>query len=243
MTKLSIIIPFYNEPTLFQMLEQLDNMVLQAGVDREYIAVNDGSTDDTANRLKEKIQDYPRLQLYEHPVNRGKGEALKTGLQHCTGDIIIVQDADLEYHPDDIPAVIQPLLEGISKVCYGSRHLGKEQKKQNLIWFRKHFQHSLFAALGGRLITYSFNIFFFAHLTDALTCYKAFDAQLIKSLPLKSSGFELESEITARILRKTKILEVPVSYTARTRSEGKKIRLKDGFKSFATLIKYRFCGS
>jgi hypothetical protein len=142
--------------------------------------------------------------------------------------------------PDDIPSVIKPIIDNKTLVCYGSRHLDKGQNKKNKIWFRKHIRQTLLAFLGSKIITSLCNILFSSTLTDVPTCYKAFDTKLLKGISLNNNGFELEAEITAKVLKKTSIIEVPIHYFPRTRSEGKKICWRDGFKFLFNLIKYRF---
>ena len=235
---LSIIIPYYNEPTLIQVLDNVYNVQFQGTF--EIIIVDDGSTDGTTTLLEKNISKYKNAELIKHSVNKGKGAAIKTALKNSKGDIIIIQDADLEYNPIEIPKVIQPIIDNKTLVCYGSRHLGKEQRKRNFLWFKKHAGHTLFPYLGGRLITIACSVLFFIRLTDVLTCYKAYDANLLKSISLKNNGFEMEGELAAKTLKKTKILEIPVSFTPRTVAEGKKIKWTDGFKLLFTVIKYRF---
>jgi len=167
----------------------------------------------------------------------GKGAAIKTGLSYCSGSIIIIQDGDLEYDPKDIPSVISPILNNETLVCYGSRHIDKNKLKKNYKWFRTHIGQAILPMLGGRIITYTCNILFNSKLTDVLTCYKAFDISLIKTMEFISNGFNFEAEITAKVLKQTKIKEVSISYNPRTKKQGKKIKLKDGLKIIITLIK------
>jgi len=237
---LSIIIPYYNEPTLLQVIDNLYKINFQNQIQIEIIVIDDGSTDGTTELLEEYINKYSNLKLIKHSENKGKGAAIKTALLHCFGEIIIIQDADLEYNPSEIPKVIQPVIDGKTLVCYGSRHLGKEQIKKNLLWFKKHARHAILPYLGGRIITLACDLLFFVQLTDILTCYKAFNANLIKQILLKNNGFEMEGELTVKILKKTNIIEVPISFEPRTIAEGKKIRLKHGIKFLFTLFKYRF---
>jgi glycosyltransferase involved in cell wall biosynthesis len=238
--KLTVIIPYYNEPTLISLLRKLYAVKFPENINLEVITVDDGSHDNMTSELEKNIADFPGLVLMKHTTNKGKGAAIKTGLANSTGDIVIVQDADLEYNPSEIPNVIQPIVEGRTKVCYGSRHLDKEQKKQNLLWFKKHFRHSFMAAIGGRMITWLFNLLYGAGITDAPTCYKAFSTEFLKGIVLKNNGFNMEAELTAKILKKTRILEIPVHFAPRTKREGKKIRWHDGIRSVAAIIKYRF---
>jgi dolichol-phosphate mannosyltransferase len=238
--KLTVIIPYYNEPTLISLLKKLYAVKFPANVDLEVITVDDGSTDNMTSVLEENITDFPGLILIKHKTNKGKGAAIKTGLAISSGDIIIIQDADLEYNPSEIPNVIRPIIDGETQVCYGSRHLDKKQKKENLLWFKKHFRHSFMAAIGGRMITWLFNILYAAGISDAPTCYKAFSTDFLKGIDLRNDGFAMEAELTAKILKRTRILEVPIHFVPRTKREGKKIRWHDGIRSIAMIIKYRF---
>lgn len=237
---LSIIVPYYNEPTLLQVIKNIYAVDYTNVGKFEVILVDDGSTDETTLLFEKSISRFSGIKLIKHFVNKGKGAAIKTGLLHCSGDIIIIQDADLEYNPYDICKVIQPILEKRTQVCYGSRHLGKEQRKRNLLWVKKHAQHAIIPHLGGKLITEFCNLLFFTNLTDVLTCYKAINASLLNQIKLNTNGFEMEAELTAKILKRTRILEVPIDFYPRTKSEGKKIRWHHGFKCIATIVKYRF---
>lgn len=236
----SVIIPYYNEPTLLQVLHNLlalnnhDKYVL------EIIVVNDGSTDETTKTLKENTEIFSKIKFKEHASNLGKGAAIKTGLEISIGDIIIIQDADLEYNPEDIYKVINPIINGKSLVCYGSRYLNTSQFKINAKRMFKESFFSLFSYLGGRLITGVTSVLFMIRLTDVLTCQKAIKKELLNEIKLELNSFDLEGELTAKILKKTKIIEVPVSYSPRTQAEGKKIKWKDGFKILFAIIKFKF---
>jgi len=225
--KLSIIIPAFNEEkTIEEVVKKVENISLPIG--REIIVVNDGSTDGTANVLRE-LKGRFNFTLIEHQKNMGKGAAIRTGLKAATGDFVIVQDADLEYNPEDYRKIIAPLLEGKAEVVYGSRTLGKN-KRGSLSFF-----------WGGKLLTFASNLLYGLKITDESTCYKAFKKDLLVSLNLESDGFEFCPEVTAKIgKRKIKIYEVPISYSARSKKEGKKIKWKDGFIAIWTLIKYKF---
>lgn len=237
---LSILIPFYNEPTVVDLIKKLYTVDYGANITFEIIAVDDGSSLLLAPDDEEYLRSLMNLTLLRHEENRGKGAAIKTALQHSKGKVVIVQDGDLEYDPADIAAVIAPIFSQKTKVCYGSRHLSKEQRRNNIIWFKKHMGQSLPAFFGGRVLTLLCSLLFMKRLTDIPTCYKAFDAQFIKSLPLRENGFEMEVELTVKTLKQTHIVEVSIHYYARTRAEGKKITWKDGFRSLFALFRYRF---
>jgi len=222
--KLSVIIPVYNEK---DTVEKLITRVKDVDIDKEIIVVDDASTDGTQEILK-KIGG---VKLLFHEKNKGKGAALKTGIAKSTGNIIIVQDADLEYSPEEYAELIKPIIEKKTKVVYGSRLLKKENHQGKFLFY-----------LGGRTVTFFTNLLFRSKLTDEPTCYKVFHKDL-KPLLLAAEGehFEWEPEVTAKLIRKGhKIHEVPISYNARTEEEGKKIGFKDGFQALWTLLKWRF---
>lgn len=228
--KLSIIIPLYNEERYISNL--LDKVVaVNIPLEKEIIVVNDGSKD----KSKEIVEQYiktkaPDIKLINKP-NGGKGSALKEGFKAASGDILIIQDSDLEYEPEDYPKLIQPIINGECKVVYGSRSLNPENKYSHLS-FR----------LGGYLITLVTSLLYFTILTDEATCYKVFHKEL-KPILVNAEGnrFEWEPEITAKILRRGyRIKEIPIRYYPRKKAEGKKINYKDGLEAIATLIKWRF---
>jgi glycosyltransferase involved in cell wall biosynthesis len=225
--KLSIIMPVYNErETLSEILSQV-RAVEMPGVEKEILVVDDGSTDGSRDILGEeaKVGD---LRVMYHEENRGKGAAVRTGIDEATGDLILIQDADLEYDPRDYPKLIQPIVEGRVTVVYGSRFLGP--RKAMLFWHM----------LGNKLLTLTTNILYNAILSDMETCYKCFRADIIKGIPLRSRRFEFEPEITAKVLKRGhRIFEVPISYYGREYHEGKKIGWRDAPIAFWTLIKYR----
>lgn len=225
-TTLSVVIPCYNERhTLLTLLRQ----VQQVDIAKEIIIVDDGSTDGTRELLAELIDGTPGVIVLFHNGNRGKGAAVRTGLAQATGQIVIIQDADLEYDPEEYHAVIAPILTGTAQVVYGSRNLR-----------RNHYSYRAFY-WGGRLVTLVANLLYGAKLTDEATCYKAFARPVIQGLELESTGFEFCPEVTAKLLRSGyTIHEVPISYHARPREEGKKIRARDGFLAIWTLLRYRF---
>ena len=237
--KLSIIIPAYNEEaTIEQLIEIVKKVELKKyGIDKEIIVVDDGSTDRTIELVK-KIND---IRFIIKKKNGGKGAAVKIGIKHAIGDIIIIQDADLEYNPNEYLKVISPIVNGQAKVVYGSRFIGIKQKKRNTLFLRKHYNAYGLAYLGGRTITLLTNLLFRTNITDEATCYKCFRSDIIKNINIKGNQFEWEPEVTAKIAKKgIKIHEVPISYNPRTFEEGKHINWKDGVQAIWTLIKYRF---
>ena len=231
--KLSILMPAYNEgATIAKIVEKIDKVDLaRIGVDRELIIVDDGSKDKTVEIVKHLQAKYPYIRFIQHPKNKGKGGAIKTAIKAATGNILIVQDADLEYDPRDYFRCIMPILKGKVKVVYGSRRLEKKNK-----------QHSHFSFyLGGVGITWVFNILFLTHLTDEPTCYKTFRADVIKRIKINGNKFDWEPEVTAKVVKKgIKIYEVPIRYYPRTEKQGKKIKWKDGIDAILTMLKYRF---
>jgi glycosyltransferase involved in cell wall biosynthesis len=222
--KLSILIPIYNEHTT--VLEILQR-VRAVPFEKEIIAVDDGSTDGTRELLPQVEREGVTV-LY-HPYNQGKGAAVRTALARVTGDIVVIQDGDLEYDPRDYAQLVRPIMEGRARVVYGSRFLGPRMAM--------FFWHML----ANKLLTLMTNILYDAILSDMETGYKAFRADVIKSIPLRSRRFDFEPEVTAKVLKRgTRIFEVPISYFGREYREGKKIGLKDAFVAVWTLLKYRF---
>lgn len=224
--KLSIVIPCYNEEgTIVKLLSKVREVDL-GDVEKEIIVVDDYSTDRTRELLQNN-NTYDKLLL--HDRNQGKGAALRTGFSAVTGDIVIVQDADLEYDPNDYRSLIEPIIAGEAQVVYGSRNL-----KDNEFSY-KSFQ------LGGKLVTFVTNLLYGSKLTDEPTCYKVFDAKLLQSIPLTCTRFEFCPEVTAKVLRRNiKIIEKPINYHPRHKKEGKKISWTDGIEAIVTLIKWRF---
>jgi len=226
--KLSIIIPVYNEiKTLEKIIKKVEAVDL-GEVEREMIFVDDFSTDGSRELLKELEQTGNYTVLY-HEKNIGKGGAIRTALKSVTGDLVIIQDADLEYDPEDYNKLIKPILDGKADVVYGSRFTGER---------RNMFYHHW---LGNKFLTFLTNVLFNTTLSDMETCYKMWKAEIIKSVDIKSNRFNFEPEITAKVLKKkVRIYEVPISYAGREYEEGKKISWKDGIPALWSLIKYRF---
>lgn len=222
-----MVIPVYNErATIGEILRR----VLAAPVEKEIVVVDDGSTDGTTDILRAAAA-AGDIRLLRHERNWGKGAAVRTGLKAVAGDVVIIQDADLEYDPEDYPKLLRPIELGRSKVVYGSRFIGEH--KAMFFW------HSV----GNRLLTLVCNVLYDTTLTDMETCYKVFTADIARNLRLTQRGWGFDPEITARILRmKHRIYEVPISYTGREHWEGKKIRWRDAFTVLLTLIKCRLFG-
>ncbi len=224
--KLSVIIPVYNE---LSTIEEIVHRVKASPIeDLEIILVDDYSTDGTRDLLEEKLKPHIDRIIYQDR-KYGKGYALKTGFQHATGDIVIIQDADLEYDPDQYPEMIRPIVEDRADVVYGSRFIGGGPHRVVYYW---HY-------LGNRLLTLLSNMFTNINLTDMETCYKAFRRELIQSIDIKENRFGFEPEITAKVARKNaRIYEIGISYYGRTYNEGKKIGWKDGVKAIWCILKY-----
>ena len=228
--KLSIVIPVYNEAATIARIVDLVRSV-EVGMEKEILLVDDCSRDGTREVLEKMARENPDLQARFHEVNQGKGAALRTGFAAATGDIVLIQDADLEYDPKEYPRLLQPILDGHADVVYGSRFLGGGAHRVVFYW---HY-------LGNRLLTTLSNMTTNLNLTDMEVCYKVFKREVIQSIPLKENRFGFEVEITAKIARrKLKIYEVPISYYGRDYSEGKKIGWKDGFSALRCIVKYAF---
>jgi len=227
---LSVVIPAYNEATtierVVQRLLQLPNLL-------EVIIVDDCSTDRTSEILRQLANQNSQLKVIRHPKNAGKTEALKTGFALTTGDIVIVQDADLEYDPQDIPIVIEPILQGTADVVYGSRFLVRRATR---VLYFYHF-------LANKFLTFTSNLFTNLNMTDVETGYKAFRGDIIRNMVLISRGFGFEIEVTAKVAKlRCRIYEVPISYYGRTYEEGKKIGVKDGLVAFWFVFRFNvFC--
>lgn len=228
--KISILIPVYNEvKNLETILEKVESVNLE-GAEKEIIMVDDGSSDGTRDLLK-KLTETGKYKIYFHGHNMGKGAALRTGLAYTTGDIILIQDADLEYDPAEYTKLLEPFKNNEADVVYGSRLACKENQKNFLT-------QSLFA---NKFLTGLTNLLYGSKITDMETCYKVFRYDVIKSFTIKSNKFDFEPEISAKILkRKYKIVELPISYEGRSYEEGKKIGWKDGVQAIFTLFYYRF---
>jgi glycosyltransferase involved in cell wall biosynthesis len=227
--KLSIIIPVFNEKkTIEEILERVISTSV-FNLEKEVIVVDDGSNDGTTELLKELKEKF-RFLLLRHEKNLGKGTAIRTGLNYVSGDIVLIQDADLEYDPKDYQKILKPILEGKTKVVYGSRSLNPENKPSSKIY-----------NFGGKFLSFFFNLFFKTKLTDVMTCYKVFKKEVISPSELSENRFGFDCEITAKIAKKGfQILEVPISYRGRSFKEGKKIKMKDGLKSIYVILKCYF---
>lgn len=225
--KLTVIIPVFNEK---DSIKDIIKKVNEVNFQKEIILIDDGSTDGTLKIIKTDISDDNIIKLY-HDKNQGKGAAIVTGLTKVTGDIVIIQDADMEYDPNDYYALLEPIIRGDADVVYGSRLSGGAPQRVYLFWH----------LVGNKFLSFITNILYNTTLTDMETGYKVFKSEVIKSLHLKSKRFEIEPEITAKIFKKKlRVYELPISYYGRTYTEGKKITWKDGFRALWTLIKYRF---
>jgi glycosyltransferase involved in cell wall biosynthesis len=224
--KLSIVIPCYNEiNTIETIVEAVKNSPYR---NKEIIIVDDCSTDGTREKIQNKIESMVDKVIY-HERNQGKGAALRTGIKNATGDIVIIQDADLEYNPQEVPKVIQPILDGVADVVYGSRFLGGNPHRVVYYWHM----------VGNKFLTTFSNIFTNINLTDMETCYKAFKREIIQSIEIEENRFGFEPEITAKMAKmKCRVYEVGISYYGRTYEEGKKIGWKDGFRAIYCIVKY-----
>lgn len=240
--KISILIPVYNEQTTLReilrrvravdLIPDKPSQVYTAApvqLEKEIVVVDDGSTDGSQAILREE-EAQGDLRVVLHAQNQGKGAAVRTAISAATGDILLIQDADLEYDPRDFPSLLLPIIEGRAEVVYGSRFLGGPRKAM-LFWHM----------IANKMITLITNVLYDAILSDVETCYKAFRADVIQSIPLRSRRFEIEPEITAKVLKRGhRIYEVPISYNGREYNEGKKIGMKDAFEAVWALLRYRF---
>jgi glycosyltransferase involved in cell wall biosynthesis len=226
--KLSVVVPVFNERnTLVEIVRRMRAVELPDSIEREIIVVDDGSDDGTRDVLKQLGDSTVRIIMHER--NHGKGAAVRTGVAHATGEYVLVQDADLEYDPDDWPKLLNPILRGRTRVVYGSRFTGERRNMLFAHW------------IGNRFLSLVTNLLYNTTLSDMETCYKVLDRRLFDELSLSADRFDIEPEITAKILKRgIRIYEVPISYAGREFDEGKKITWRDGFAALWTLVKYRF---
>lgn len=218
--------PVYNEA---KTVEEVIRKVLEQPTVAELITVNDASQDGTGKVLKELAQSLPKMRVLEHSVNQGKGAALRTGISHATQPYVLIQDADLEYDPEEYPILLKPIQSGKADVVFGSRFIGGEAHRVLYFW------HSI----GNRFLTLLSNMFTNLNLTDMETCYKVFRREVIQSIKIEENRFGFEPEITAKVARKNvRIYEVAISYHGRTYAEGKKIGWRDGISAIRCILKY-----
>ncbi len=229
MKKLSIIVPVYNEEkTLRQIINKLLELKLKA-FSKEIIIIDDSSKDKSLSIIKDLARKNKNIRYFAHPKNMGKGAALRTGFQNSTGDLITIQDGDLEYDPKDFLRMIDFMDKNKLDVIYGSRFLNKHKPRYKIYY------------LGNKFLSFLTKVIYGVKITDMETCYKMFKAEVIKSIPLKSNRFDIEPEITSKVIkRKFKFAEIPISYSPRTIEEGKKIGFKDGLKAIYVLLYWRF---
>jgi len=227
--KLSIIVPVYNEKKTIKEIVARLMTVRIPGVKREIVIVDDKSSDGTRKILEEMEKKHSQFKIFYHRKNQGKGAAVRTGLRHVTGDCVLIQDADLEYDPQDIPRLLKPIQEGRAQVVYGSRFTGEHR---NMFFWHM---------IGNKFLSLMTNLLYNTTLSDMEVCYKLFTKESLRGVKLMETRWGFDPEITAKILRKgIRIYEVPISYTGREVEEGKKINWRDGFRILWVLVKYRF---
>lgn len=224
--KLSVVIPVYNEKdSILEIVEK----VKQVDVEKEIIIVDDGSRDGTRELLSGMAQE--EVKVFRHERNLGKGAALRTGFAHATGEVILTQDADLEYDPAEYPALLDPIFRGVADVVYGSRLSGGRPQRVYLFWHR----------MGNDFLTFITNLLYNTTLTDMETGYKVFRREVLQRMHLRCNGFSIEPEMTAKVFKqKARVYEIPISYYGRTYQEGKKITWKQGFSAILAIIWFRF---